>query len=118
MDGSSNMEGRVEIFHINQWGTVCDDDWDLRDGNVVCRQLGYLRAVDAPRYGRFGAGSVDQPIFLDEVSCTGTEKRLAYCPDPDWTYHDCNHNEDAAVICTNYSKNCYVDISNHCFRIS
>lgn len=35
------MEGRVEIFMRNEWGTICDTLWDSKDGNVVCRSLGY-----------------------------------------------------------------------------
>ena len=38
--GTSNAEGRVEICLRNEWGTVCDQMWDVIDASVVCRQLG------------------------------------------------------------------------------
>lgn len=47
MDGSGPHEGRVEIWHDNAWGTICDDGWDWADANVVCRQAGYRGAVKA-----------------------------------------------------------------------
>ena len=40
IDGMSKYHGRVEIFHDGEWGSVCDDDWDYHQADVVCRQLG------------------------------------------------------------------------------
>ena len=39
--GSENFhEGRVEIRYDTRWGTVCDDGWDIDDGDVICKMLG------------------------------------------------------------------------------
>ena len=40
VDGSTALEGRVEICMSSAWGTVCNFSWGKPDATVVCRQLG------------------------------------------------------------------------------
>nr|XP_054756229.1 deleted in malignant brain tumors 1 protein-like isoform X2 [Lytechinus pictus] len=97
VNGSTANQGRVEIFHEGQWGTVCDDYWDDSDARVVCRQLGYSGDVNARILGVYGVGS--GPIFLDDVNCDGNEDRLDLCNSNGWYHHNCGHSEDAGVYC-------------------
>lgn len=92
--------GRVEVFHNGQWGTVCDDGWDVNDANVVCRQLGFSRATGFPHGAKYGQGS--GTIWMDEVDCQGGEASLLHCTHEGWgpAYTaDCSHSEDASVQC-------------------
>ena len=41
MGGVTKREGRVEICHQHQWGSICDNGWGVSDSQVVCRQLGF-----------------------------------------------------------------------------
>ncbi len=33
--GANNAEGRVEIRLNDEWGTVCDQMWDVTDASVI-----------------------------------------------------------------------------------
>ena len=100
--GDTLLEGCVEIFLSGQWGTVCDYDWDLSDATVVCRQLGYLRAVEAPRSAIFGAGS--GPSWYYSVHCTGTEHNLTECSKSNYNFGSaCPHSRDAGAVCSSQS---------------
>lgn len=40
VDGRNKTEGRVEVCKEGLWGTICDDNWDMFNSLVVCRQVG------------------------------------------------------------------------------
>ena len=76
--GATLSAGRVEVFYDGQWGTVCNDAWDINDANVVCRQLGFSQLASQARgsayYGQ-GSGS----IWIDDVACSGNESHIYDC---------------------------------------
>lgn len=96
-NGSGRCSGRVEVFYHGHWGRVCDDQWDLHEADVVCRQLNCGRALEAPVQAQFGEGPGE--FLLDEMGCTGTESFLGQCPHAGWHLHNCGPGEDASVIC-------------------
>ena len=93
--GGNHTAGRLEIYLDGVWGTVCDDYWDLQDAHVACRQMGFARAISAPRYAAFGEGS--DPTHLDDVECNGGETDLLSCSHT--RDENCGHSEDAGVVC-------------------
>uniref|UniRef100_A0A3Q1G3B6 Lysyl oxidase homolog n=1 Tax=Acanthochromis polyacanthus TaxID=80966 RepID=A0A3Q1G3B6_9TELE len=95
--GSRVGEGRVEVLKDNEWGTVCDDRWNLQSASVVCRELGFGSAKEALTGGRLGQGM--GPIYMNEVKCVGQERSIWNCPFKNITSEDCHHMEDAAVRC-------------------
>uniref|UniRef100_A0A3B4CNT1 SRCR domain-containing protein n=1 Tax=Pygocentrus nattereri TaxID=42514 RepID=A0A3B4CNT1_PYGNA len=112
LDGGSRCAGRVEVLHRGQWGTVCSDYWDMSDAAVVCRELGCGEAVDALSKAYFGPGS--GPIWMDDVTCTGSELSLKNCMTEGWGKHNCDHGKDAAVICSGHRKSKLTDGFHRC----
>ena len=97
LGGSGPHEGRMEVYHNGTWGTVCDDDWNLQDATVVCRQLGYFNATTAPGSARFGAGS--GPILFSELAYIGNESIITECHHLLTGVHNCSHSEGVGVVC-------------------
>ena len=93
--GGSSSEGRLEVLYNGIWGTVCDDGFSMSAADTVCRQLGYTGAIGFETSMSPGA----DPIWLDDLSCTGAETSIIQCDHRGWASHDCKHSEDIAVRC-------------------
>ena len=108
--------GRVEVYYGGEWGSICGHSWDLADANVICRQLGYAHAIRAityvyvhshtqwrkfynfHRYAGYRYSSTG-PIWMDYISCNGTEMNIGECDFPGWGISSCSHYQDAGVVC-------------------
>ncbi|KAH8383567.1 hypothetical protein KR009_009339 [Drosophila setifemur] len=73
-------EGRVEVsFDFGaSWGTICSTTWSMREGNVVCRQLGLGYASKAVQSTEHGDNR-KQPWGMVGTLCRGNERKLSEC---------------------------------------
>ncbi|PIK38680.1 putative deleted in malignant brain tumors 1 protein-like [Apostichopus japonicus] len=100
INGYTPGEGTVQIYYNNEWGTICDDNFDLQDAHVICRQLGYSGALEYQSSAYYGEG--DGPILYD-IDCNGWEDSWRDCYFYDWGTSSCSHSEDIGVQCTHDS---------------
>ena len=82
---------------MEEWGTICNHNWDLEDATVACRQLGYSKAISADRITCYGEES--RKSWMDDLRCRGNEIGLQYCAFSGWGNNYCLHFEDAGVTC-------------------
>ncbi|VDI68325.1 deleted in malignant brain tumors 1 protein, partial [Mytilus galloprovincialis] len=97
--GNYYWEGRVEIYHIGVWGTICDDDFDTNEAKVICAMLGFNRYGSVTAYGNAAFGEGSGSIMLDDLNCNGYENDISQCSPRRWNHHNCGHSEDASVSC-------------------
>ena len=69
------------------------------DASVVCSQLGFqTEGAIGLRGSYYGEGT--GPIFIDEIDCSpDNDAVLASCFASDIGDHNCDHQEDASVMC-------------------
>uniref|UniRef100_A0AAX7TLN7 Neurotrypsin n=1 Tax=Astatotilapia calliptera TaxID=8154 RepID=A0AAX7TLN7_ASTCA len=94
--GGSGNSGRLEVYVNNKWGAVCDTHWTDRDASVICRQLGLSEIGIALQHSYFGPS----PIFhYERLGCRGNENSLLECWNRKFATGDCNHGNEAGVLC-------------------
>ena len=109
-DGAHRCEGRVEVKHQGEWGTVYVQYWFLEDANALCRHLECGLATDAPRGSYFGPRL--GIIWYFYLSCNRTEPEstlsINNCVQPDFKNytHILSHDQDIGVVCS--GKSCLV----------
>lgn len=97
--GPHRCEGRVEVKQEGQWGTVCDDGWDIKDVAVVCRELGCGAAEGTPSGNLYKPlAEKEQKTLIQDVICNGMEDTLFQC-EHDKDVYECGHDEDAGAKC-------------------
>ena len=98
-NGSTHLEGRVDVYYDEQWGAICDYGWDINDAMVICRQLGYVSAL-RPTINSAYPVAENLFLWLDFVSCHGNESSIQFCAHSGWGITDCGIGNEAGVICT------------------
>lgn len=76
-------------------GTICDDSWDITDGSVLCRQLGFGPALEVSTSTSLQLDT----FFMDDVNCRGNESHLLECEFTGWDAENCSPWETATVTC-------------------
>ncbi|XP_039472840.1 uncharacterized protein LOC116314625 isoform X1 [Oreochromis aureus] len=102
-NGATRCSGRVEVIYIvsdfvYSWGTVCDDGWDLKDAEVVCREQSCGIALEALGSAYFGQGT--GKILRSNVDCSGSEASIDVCRYRSYIKDNCTHGRDAGVVCS------------------
>ncbi|XP_038054128.1 deleted in malignant brain tumors 1 protein-like isoform X2 [Patiria miniata] len=98
VDGDGKRSGRVEIYHDDVWGAICDNGWDMKEASIVCHQLGFLEAEEATSVS-LEESEEEVPIVMNRVSCKGSERRLVDCPFVCSSIQQCNGSHVAGVTC-------------------
>ena len=94
--------GRVEVHHgigkESKWGTICENQFDIKAAQVVCKELGFKgAAMVVPCCEVFGQGTGH--IWMENVKCLGGEPSITMCPHSGWGQTHCSHDKDVGVIC-------------------
>lgn len=82
--------GYVEVRINGRWGGICDDSFDQRDGEVLCRMVGQT-------FVSFRSTQGPDNFLIDDLDCRGTETNVFQCSRSN--SEDCSGNENVYLQC-------------------
>uniref|UniRef100_A0A671TTQ9 SRCR domain-containing protein n=1 Tax=Sparus aurata TaxID=8175 RepID=A0A671TTQ9_SPAAU len=111
VNGNSLCSGRLEVKSNQRWSSVCEDDFDQQDAEVVCRELG----CGAPSVLQ-GAlyGEVEAPMWTKEFQCGGHESALLDCRTLGSDRNTCSPGKAVGLTCSEPSDIRLVGGSSSC----
>ena len=85
---SAEYEGTIELYYFGLWATVCADQWDLDDADIVCKDLGFGPAITARKQENYRWDRY--PTLCYNVFCISDELTFQSCfVDFNFDCHDC-----------------------------
>lgn len=87
-----NFTFKTYFAAFGRTGFICDDEFGLRDADVVCKELGYsLGALEVKANSYYVKGSRENTTLymMDDVACLGNETSLRDCDFSGWGVHNC-----------------------------
>ena len=96
MGGNGSNEGDVLI---DDMAPVCDEEWEMKDALVICRQMNYSFVSYLTRNSKFSNFTADSGLSL---VCSGTENTISECFRKENV--PCSEENHAGLTCSNKGK--------------
>ncbi|XP_044255606.1 protein bark beetle isoform X2 [Tribolium madens] len=103
LGGATETEGRLQIKIDNEWGTVCNYGWTMKNAALVCQQLGYvlnpedwfLKPSETPSAG------MSEDVILSNVQCDDFDLDITKCKaETKGNFENsCTHENDVGIRC-------------------
>ncbi|XP_053379862.1 deleted in malignant brain tumors 1 protein-like [Mercenaria mercenaria] len=98
VEGPSTRAGRVEIQYNGTWGTICMDEFDTVDSDVICNMLGYTQKSYLLKRGEYKQGNISKTIT--NAQCKGKERDISDCKADPWMSGNCPSGFDVGIVCS------------------
>ncbi|XP_041850873.1 scavenger receptor cysteine-rich type 1 protein M130-like isoform X2 [Melanotaenia boesemani] len=97
VNGMNLCSGRLEVKSNQSWSSVCENDFDMRDAEVVCRELG-CGSPSVLQGALFG--ETDAPTWSKKLQCEGHESAHWDCESSWLTRKTCPPGKAVGLTCS------------------